>query len=209
MAYMTQAAADYDFLFKLVLVGDTGVGKSCLMTRFADDTFSYDTKTTVGVDFKIKTILVDGKTIKLQIWDTAGQERYRSFSSNFFRGAHGIILVYSVTLKDSFESIPSWIETLNKSAPVNVSTLLVGNKSDLATERVVGVASGSACAEKYGISFLETSARNATNVQQAFVTMATQIKNRMATSLPVVPEMNDSFRLESTPVNETYCCSYF
>ncbi|XP_046575615.1 ras-related protein Rab-1A-like isoform X2 [Haliotis rubra] len=177
MAYMLKAASDYDFLFKLVLIGDTGVGKSCLMTRFADDTFSFDTKTTVGVDFKIKTILVDGKTIKLQI--------------------------------DSFDSVPSWVETVNKTAPVNVSTLLIGNKSDLSAERVVGQASGSACAEKFGVSFLETSARNSTNVQQAFVTMATQIKNRIGNALPVVPEMNDSFRLESTPVNNTYCCSYF
>ncbi|XP_067682319.1 uncharacterized protein [Haliotis asinina] len=209
MAYMSKAASDYDFLFKLVLVGDTGVGKSCLMTRFADDTFSFDTKTTVGVDFKIKTVFVDGKIIKLQIWDTAGQERYRSFSSNFFRGAHGIILVYSITSKDSFDSVPSWVETVNKSAPVDVSTLLIGNKSDLSSERVVGHASGSACAEKFGISFLETSARNSTNVQQAFVTMATQIKNRIGNALPVVREMNDSFRLESTPVNDTYCCSYF
>ncbi|KAJ1619060.1 P-loop containing nucleoside triphosphate hydrolase protein [Pavlovales sp. CCMP2436] len=123
---------DYDYLFILVLIGDSGVGKSCLLLRFADDTWMDSYISTIGVDFKIRTIELDGKTIKLQIWDTAGQERFRTISSTYYRGAHGIIVVYDVTNGHSFGSVTEWLAEINKYARENVSKLLVGNKSDLA-----------------------------------------------------------------------------
>ena len=117
-------------MFKLVLIGDSGVGKSCLLLRFADDTYTESHISTIGVDFKIRTIQLDGKTIKLQIWDTAGQERFRTISSTYYRGAHGIIVVYDITNMDSFKNVKRWLTEIDKYARDNVSKLLVGNKMD-------------------------------------------------------------------------------
>merc|ERR1711896_105627 len=119
---------EYDFLFKLLLIGDSGVGKSCLLLRFADDTYQESYISTIGVDFKIRTIQLDGKTIKLQIWDTAGQERFRTITSSYYRGAHGIIVVYDTTDAESFRSVERWIKEIEKFAGVDVSISLCGNK---------------------------------------------------------------------------------
>mmetsp|Transcript_23772 Transcript_23772/g.70046 ORF Transcript_23772/g.70046 Transcript_23772/m.70046 type:complete len:207 (-) Transcript_23772:444-1064(-) len=172
---------DYDYLFILVLIGDSGVGKSCLLLRFADDTWLDSYISTIGVDFKIRTIELDGKTIKLQIWDTADQERFRTISSTYYRGAHGIIVVYDVTNKNSFDSVNDWLVEINKYARENVSKLLVGNKSDLAIgeARQVRFDAAKEFADKNRMPFLETSAKSANNVETAFLTMATEIKNRM------------------------------
>jgi len=171
---------EYDYLFKLLLIGDSGVGKSCLLLRFADDTYTESYISTIGVDFKIRTIELDGKTIKLQIWDTAGQERFRTITSSYYRGAHGIIVVYDVTDQESFNNVKQWLHEIDRYACENVNKLLVGNKSDLTSKRVVSFDSAKEFADNLGIEFLETSAKNATNVEQAFMTMAAQIKNRMA-----------------------------
>jgi len=122
---------EYDYLFKLLLIGDSGVGKSCMLLRFADDTYTESYISTIGVDFKIRTISLDGKTIKLQIWDTAGQERFRTISSTYYRGAHGIIVVYDITNHESFANVKRWLTEIDKYARENVNKLLVGNKSDL------------------------------------------------------------------------------
>merc|ERR1712159_656276 len=100
---------EYDYLFKLLLIGDSGVGKSCLLFRFADDTYQESYISTIGVDFKIRTVELEGKTIKLQIWDTAGQERFRTITSSYYRGAHGIIVVYDVTDQESFNNVKTWL----------------------------------------------------------------------------------------------------
>jgi len=173
---------EYDYLFKLLLIGDSGVGKSCLLLRFADDTYTESYISTIGVDFKIRTIELNGKTIKLQIWDTAGQERFRTITSSYYRGAHGIIVVYDVTDQVSFNNVKQWLQEIDRYACENVNKLLVGNKSDLVTKKVVDMNTAKEFADGLGIPFLETSAKNATNVEQAFILMATEIKNRMQLS---------------------------
>ena len=122
---------DYDHLFKLVLIGDTGVGKSCLLLRFADDAFTESYISTIGVDFRFRTVKVDGKTVKLQIWDTAGQERFRTITSAYYRGADGIIMVYDVTSQESFDHVSDWLTEVNRYASEGTCKLLVGNKSDM------------------------------------------------------------------------------
>jgi len=170
---------EYDYLFKLLLIGDSGVGKSCLLLRFADDTYTDSYISTIGVDFKIRTIELEGKTVKLQIWDTAGQERFRTITSSYYRGAHGIIIVYDVTDKESFSNVKNWIAEIDKYATENVNKLLVGNKCDLTSRKVVSYDEGKELADSLGIRFLETSAKNAHNVEQAFQLMASEIKSRV------------------------------
>eukprot|EP01005_Ploeotia_sp_CARIB1_P001355 NODE_293_length_1006_cov_809.797497_g286_i0.p1 GENE.NODE_293_length_1006_cov_809.797497_g286_i0~~NODE_293_length_1006_cov_809.797497_g286_i0.p1 ORF type:complete len:205 (-),score=37.41 NODE_293_length_1006_cov_809.797497_g286_i0:339-953(-) len=172
--------SEYDYLFKLLLIGDSGVGKSCLLLRFADDTYTESYISTIGVDFKIRTIELDGKTIKLQIWDTAGQERFRTITSSYYRGAHGIIVVYDVTDMESFNNVKTWLSEIDKYATDNVNKLLVGNKCDLVVKKVVDFNTAKDFADSLGIPFLETSAKNATNVEQAFMTMSAEIKRRIA-----------------------------
>ena len=175
---MASMNPEYDFLFKLLLIGDSGVGKSCLLLRFADDAYTESYISTIGVDFKIRTIELEGKTVKLQIWDTAGQERFRTITSSYYRGAHGIIVVYDITDMDTFNNVKTWLQEIDRYASEGVSKLLVGNKSDLGVKRVVEYASAKEYADGLGIPFLETSAKASTNVEQAFLTMAKQIKDR-------------------------------
>eukprot|EP01103_Thecamoeba_quadrilineata_P021266 TRINITY_DN96_c0_g1_i1.p1 TRINITY_DN96_c0_g1~~TRINITY_DN96_c0_g1_i1.p1 ORF type:complete len:214 (-),score=35.16 TRINITY_DN96_c0_g1_i1:109-711(-) len=171
-------SADYDHLFKLLLIGDSGVGKSCLLLRFTDDTYTESYISTIGVDFKIRTIDLEGKRIKLQIWDTAGQERFRTITSSYYRGAHGIIVVYDVTDQVSFNNVKQWLQEIDRYACESVNKLLVGNKCDLTTKKVVDSNTAKEFADGLQIPFLETSAKNATNVDQAFTTMAQEIKKR-------------------------------
>ncbi|GAB1868011.1 ras-related protein Rab-1A [Linepithema humile] len=176
---MSTMNPEYDYLFKLLLIGDSGVGKSCLLLRFADDTYTESYISTIGVDFKIRTIDLDGKTIKLQIWDTAGQERFRTITSSYYRGAHGIIVVYDCTDQETFNNVKQWLEEIDRYACDNVNKLLVGNKCDLHTKKVVDYTTAKEYADQLGIPFLETSAKNAMNVEQAFMTMAAEIKLRV------------------------------
>eukprot|EP00918_Siedleckia_nematoides_P077340 GHVU01169109.1.p1 GENE.GHVU01169109.1~~GHVU01169109.1.p1 ORF type:complete len:202 (+),score=54.66 GHVU01169109.1:191-796(+) len=173
-------ASEYDYLFKLLLIGDSGVGKSCLLLRFADDTYTESYISTIGVDFKIRTLELDGKTVKLQIWDTAGQERFRTITSSYYRGAHGIIVVYDVTDQESFNNVKQWMNEIDRYANEKVNKMLVGNKCDLTSKKVVQTDDAKQYAETLGIPFLETSAKDSTNVEQAFITMAAEIKARMA-----------------------------
>ncbi|KAG2195085.1 hypothetical protein INT46_002648 [Mucor plumbeus] len=179
--------AEYDYLFKLLLIGDSGVGKSCLLLRFADDTYTESYISTIGVDFvrrrKIRTIELEGKTVKLQIWDTAGQERFRTITSSYYRGAHGIIVVYDVTDADSFNNVKQWMQEIDRYAAEGVNKLLVGNKSDLTDKKVVEYTEAKEFADSITIPFLETSAKDSTNVEQAFLTMAKQIKDRMGATV--------------------------
>merc|ERR1712072_1112721 len=205
---LSEMNAEYDYLFKLLLIGDSGVGKSCLLLRFADDTYTESYISTIGVDFKIRTIELDGKTIKLQIWDTAGQERFRTITSSYYRGAHGIIVVYDVTDQESFNNVKQWLHEIDRYACENVNKLLVGNKNDLVKQRVVSTETAKEFADNLGIEFLETSAKNADNVEQAFMTMAAQIKNRMANA-PVQPGNKPNVNVGRTaPVggNKGGCC---
>ena len=174
------SATEYDFLFKLLLIGDSGVGKSCLLLRFADRKYTESYISTIGVDFKIRTIELEGKTIKLQIWDTAGQERFRTITSSYYRGAHGIIIVYDVTDHESFTNVKTWLSEIERYASDTVNKLLVGNKCDLTNKKVVDYEVAKDFADKVDMPFLETSAKAATNVETAFMRMASEIKNTMA-----------------------------
>ncbi|KAB1208565.1 Ras-related protein RABD1 [Morella rubra] len=167
-----------DYLFKLLLIGDSSVGKSCLLLRFADDSYVDSYISTIGVDFKIRTVELDGKTIKLQIWDTAGQERFRTITSSYYRGAHGIIIVYDVTEMESFNNVKQWLNEIDRYANDSVCKLLVGNKCDLVENKVVDTQTAKAFADELGIPFLETSAKDSINVEQAFLTMAGEIKKK-------------------------------
>ena len=192
------------------LIGDSGVGKSCLLFRFADDTYQESYISTIGVDFKIRTVELEGKTIKLQIWDTAGQERFRTITSSYYRGAHGIIVVYDVTDQESFNNVKTWLSEIDRYANENVNKLLVGNKSDLTSKKVVDYATAKAFADEIGIPFMETSAKNATNVEQAFVTMANEIKTRMASQPQAASGASRGATIrpgEGRPVNaKSSCC---
>ncbi|ROL49543.1 Ras-related protein Rab-1A [Anabarilius grahami] len=198
----------HDYLFKLLLIGDSGVGKSCLLLRFADDTYTESYISTIGVDFKIRTIELDGKTIKLQIWDTAGQERFRTITSSYYRGAHGIIVVYDVTDQESFNNVKQWLQEIDRYASENVNKLLVGNKCDLTTKKVVDYTTAKEFADSLGIPFLETSAKNATNVEQAFMTMAAEIKKRMGPGATAGGAEKSNVKIQSTPVKPASggCC---
>jgi len=198
--------AEYDYLFKLLLIGDSGVGKSCLLLRFADDTYTESYISTIGVDFKIRTIDLDGKTIKLQIWDTAGQERFRTITSSYYRGAHGIIVVYDTTDLESFNNVKQWLHEIDRYASDNVNKLLVGNKSDLTSKRAVSFDQAKEFADSLGIEFIETSAKNSTNVEKAFMMMASQIKARYK---PVTAAGNNNgVNLQGQSVNQKQggCC---
>jgi len=148
-----------------------------LLLRFAEDAFTDSYLSTIGVDFKIRTIELEGKMIKLQIWDTAGQERFRTIAAAYYRGAHGIVVVYDVTDNESFENVKGWLTEIDRYASENVKKLLIGNKSDLVERKVVEYSAAKDFADELSIPFVETSAKTSTNVEEAFLTMSKQIKD--------------------------------
>jgi len=158
---------DYDHLFKLLIIGDSGVGKSSLLLRFADNTFNGSYITTIGVDFKIKTIEVDGEKIKLQIWDTAGQERFRTITSTYYRGTHGVIIVYDVTNTDTFINVKRWLHEIDQNCDV-VNRILVGNKNDNPDRKTVQTIDAQQFANSMNIQLFETSAKENVNVEEMF-----------------------------------------
>ncbi|KAF8402995.1 hypothetical protein HHK36_011089 [Tetracentron sinense] len=166
---------EYDYLFKIVLIGDSGVGKSNILSRFTRNEFCLESKSTIGVEFATRTLQVDGKTVKAQIWDTAGQERYRAITSAYYRGAVGAFLVYDITKRQTFENVQRWLRELRDHADSNIVIMMAGNKSDLNHLRAVPEEDGQILAEKEGLSFLETSALEALNIEKAFQTILTEI----------------------------------
>ncbi|KAL3127736.1 putative rab1a protein [Cryptosporidium parvum] len=180
---------EYDFLFKLVLIGDSGVGKSCLLLRFADDSFTDSYITTIGVDFRFRTIKIDDKIIKLQIWDTAGQERFRTITSAYYRGADGVVLVYDTTSTSSFDHIDEWVTEVNRYT-TDSTKILIGNKCDLTSQKMVDFATGQKKAQELQVDFMESSAKNSTNVEECFVNIARKLlekklKNGETSSKPI------------------------
>ena len=158
-----------------MVIRDSGVGKSSLLLRYSDDTFIQNHIPTIGVDFKIRTIVLEGKTIKVQMWDTAGQERFKAISQTFYHGAHGIFLVYDMTNSVSFYNISKWNKDVEKYGTEDVKRVMIGNKCDL-YNKIVDFDSGKRLADAIGAPFLETSAKNNSNVSQAFLTMVESIK---------------------------------
>jgi len=190
------SAQEHDYFFKILLIGDSGVGKSCLLLRFADDSWTETHISTIGVDFKIKTLTIDGKTVKLQIWDTAGQERFRTITSSYYRGAQGIILVYDCTDRESFNNVKQWMGEIDRYACENVNKLLVGNKCDLQAEKTVDTNTAKEFADSYDIPFIETSAKTGFNVEKCFVQIATSIKNRMSAQNPNKPDGSSTIKVD-------------
>ncbi|KAH7855416.1 hypothetical protein Vadar_024604 [Vaccinium darrowii] len=166
---------EYDYLFKIVLIGDSGVGKSNILSRFTRNEFCLESKSTIGVEFATRTLQVEGKTVKAQIWDTAGQERYRAITSAYYRGAVGALLVYDITKRQTFENVLRWLRELRDHADSNIVIMLAGNKADLNHLRAVSDQDARLLAEKEGLSFLETSALEAMNIEKAFQTILLDI----------------------------------
>ena len=166
---------DYDVLFRLMILGDTGVGKTCLLQRFCDEEFRHSHIYTIGIDFKIKTIQVDDLKIRIQVWDTAGQERYRTITRQYYRKAQGMILAYDITDENSFLNIRNWASDASEYGDKMVQTILVGNKSDREDSRAVTYEEGNALAQQYGMPFLESSAYTDSNVKELFIAIAKRI----------------------------------
>ena len=165
----------YDYLFKILLLGNSNVGKSSIFLRFVEDKWNDVFVPTIGIDFKIKTFKLKNKVIKMQIWDTAGQERFKNIISTYYRGAHGILLMYDVTDYDSFKNLSNWIIDIEKNESKNVIKILIGNKMDLEDKRQVSFIKGKELADEYGMQFLETSVKLNQNVQEAFYTLSEEI----------------------------------
>ncbi|KAJ7536193.1 hypothetical protein O6H91_12G059400 [Diphasiastrum complanatum] len=236
---MTHRVDDqYDYLFKVVLIGDSGVGKSNLLSRFTRNEFCLESKSTIGVEFATRSIeegailkqecqslheskcflkqQVDGKTIKAQIWDTAGQERYRAITSAYYRGAVGALLVYDLTKHSTYDNIQRWLKELRDHADSNIVIMLVGNKSDLKHLRGVTTEEGQAFSEKEGLSFLETSALDSTNVERAFQSTLTEIYRIVSKKALASEELVSAVPGEGTQIllgdaeasKKRVCCSY-
>lgn len=168
---------EYDYLFKVVLIGDSGVGKSNLLSRFTRNEFSLETKATIGVEFATRSVTIANKVIKAQIWDTAGQERYRAITSAYYRGAVGAMLVYAINNRESFCNAERWLNELRDNADRNIMIMLVGNKSDLKHLREVPTEEAKDFAKKHNLSFMETSALDSSNVEEAFKSVIDSIYN--------------------------------
>uniref|UniRef100_H3BLG3 small monomeric GTPase n=1 Tax=Mus musculus TaxID=10090 RepID=H3BLG3_MOUSE len=195
----------YDVAFKVMLVGDSGVGKTCLLVRFKDGAFLAGTFiSTVGIDFRNKVLDVDGMKVKLQIWDTAGQERFRSVTHAYYRDAHALLLLYDITNKDSFDNIQAWLTEIQEYAQQDVVLMLLGNKVDSTQDRVVKREDGEKLAKEYGLPFMETSARTGLNVDLAFTAIAKELKQRSAKA-PSEPRfrLHDYVKREGRGVS---CC---
>ncbi|XXG55478.1 hypothetical protein AAC387_Pa03g3139 [Persea americana] len=177
MAAYTEEEHTEDYLFKIVLIGESAVGKSNLLSRFARNEFFPNSKSTIGVEFQTQRIEIDGKEIKAQIWDTAGQERFRAVTSAYYRGAVGALIVYDVSRRQTFDSIERWLNELQTHSDMNVVTILIGNKTDLKDGREVSTDEGKTLAEAQGLFFLETSALDSSNVATAFHTVVREIYN--------------------------------
>jgi len=188
MAQLMTDLEDHDFLYKVVVIGDSGVGKSNLIERYTKDTFKEETKTTIGVEFGHKTIKVDDKVIKAQIWDTAGQERFKALTRGYYRGALGALLVYSITNRVSFHNSETWLEELKTHADPGIIIMLVGNKSDLSSLREVPETEAKSFAQKNKLAFIETSAKEDYGVGQAFERLLLDIYKQQTSTIP--PEVS-------------------
>jgi len=199
--------AYYDQLFKIVLIGDSGVGKSNLLKRYIKDMFSADEKSTIGVEFATKIVeLGEGKRIKAQIWDTAGQERYRAITNAYYRRALGAMLLYDVASQQSFDHVEQWLTELREHASRNVVVMLVGNKTDLG-DRKVATEEGQRFADAEGLLFMETSALSGDNVERAFLSILEAVNEQVALTDP-----EDTNQLPNTSLNLSHpqksngCC---
>ncbi|GJS60996.1 Ras-related protein RabA6a-like protein [Tanacetum coccineum] len=209
---------DCDYLFKTVLIGDSAVGKSNLLSRFAKDEFYLDSKPTIGVEFAYRNTKVGDKTVKAQIWDTAGQERFRAITSSYYRGALGAMLVYDITRQGTFDNIKKWLHELREFGDRDMVIVLVGNKSDLVDLREVDVEDGQKLAQLENLYFMETSAKDNLNVEDVFLQMITKIysiasqKSLDAKKNESIPNLDGRKEIlvvvgEEAPSKQIGCCT--
>ncbi|XP_070847863.1 ras-related protein Rab-19-like [Chaetodon trifascialis] len=169
----------FDFLFKIILIGDSNVGKTCVVQNFKSGIFSEKQQNTIGVDFSVRTLDIEGKKVKMQVWDTAGQERFRTITQSYYRSAHGAIIAYDITRRPTFDSVTHWIKEVELYGASNVMLVLIGNKCDLEQERQVQFEEACNLANEMGIlAALETSAKESQNVEEAFMMMARELLAR-------------------------------
>ncbi|XP_071946539.1 ras-related protein Rab-26-like [Antedon mediterranea] len=197
----------YDFSCKVMLIGDSGVGKTCLLVRFKDGAFLAGSFiSTVGIDFRNKVVDVDGSKIKLQIWDTAGQERFRSVTHAYYRDAHALLLLYDVANRQSFDHIRSWVAEIKEYASDDVVVMLLGNKADISSDRVVRRDEGEKLARDHGIAFMETSAKTGLNVELAFIAVAKDLRSKK-TRKANDPSFSVKQYVDEQKVNPANCCT--
>ncbi|XP_068611110.1 ras-related protein Rab-19-like [Brachionichthys hirsutus] len=198
----------FDFLFKIVLIGDSNVGKTCVVQNFKSRTFSEKQQNTIGVDFSVRTLDIEGKKVKMQVWDTAGQERFRTITQSYYRSAHGAVIAYDITRKSTFESVTHWIKEVELYGAANAVLMLIGNKCDLEEERQVQFRKACNLAKERGLlAALETSAKESQNVEEAFMMMARELMARNGLNVQQDDaESNDTppvlLRSNSRPVND-------
>ncbi|EGT56361.1 CBN-RAB-3 protein [Caenorhabditis brenneri] len=198
-----QPDQNFDYMFKLLIIGNSSVGKTSFLFRYCDDSFTSAFVSTVGIDFKVKTVFRGDKRVKLQIWDTAGQERYRTITTAYYRGAMGFILMYDITNEESFNSVQDWCTQIKTYSWENAQVVLVGNKCDMDAERVVSMERGRQLADQLGLEFFETSAKENINVKAVFEKLVEIICDKMAESLDKDPQQPPKGqKLEANPTQK-------
>lgn len=207
---MSIATKNGDPTAKILIIGDSGVGKSCMMIRFSDNIYPENASTTVGIDYKAKKIKIDDVELKLTLWDTAGQEKYRALATSFYKNAMGIMVVFDLTNKISFENVRNWMRQIKKNADENVCKILIGNKLDAQYERVVNLNEIEDLARELGVQYFEVSAKTGQNVTTAFMQLSRDIKNKYFANLKTVTEQKQNITLkkdnEHDRMNKGKCC---
>ena len=210
--------SNYQYIFKLILIGNSGVGKSCILQRYMKHTFEESYKCTIGVDFLMKSIVINGQTVKLQLWDTAGQEKYKSMVSSYYRGANVALIVFDITNHQSFDSLPMWIENFYKNGPEQKNIILIGNRKDLADLRQVTQQEAEAFSETNNMMYFETSAKEGDNIEYIFNYAAEKLLefyggNNEATLKKQIAPNNDiqssnfkEIRIEESSNKKKNCC---
>lgn len=200
--------AEYDYTFKVVLIGDSGVGKSSILLKYVEDRFEPSFPYTIGIDFKIKNIIVGEKRVRVAVWDTAGQERFRTISTAHYRGAQAVIFVYDITNPESYNNIINWHLTLTKNIKDyhNLSMILVGNKTDLDESRKVRYSEGRRMADTYDMSFIETSAKDGSDISSIFDIVVGECIGKVAHLQGELCEEHTTIAIEDPPQEEKKCC---
>ena len=210
--------SNYQYIFKLILIGNSGVGKSCILQRYMKHTFNESYKCTIGVDFLMKSLVINGQTVKLQLWDTAGQEKYKSMVSSYYRGANVALIVFDLTNHQSFEALPLWIETFYKNGPEQKNIILIGNKKDLIELRQVTQQEAEAFSETNNMMYFETSAKEGDNIEYVFNYAAEKLlefyggnneailKRQMAPNDDIQSSNFKEIRIEESPSKKKICC---
>ena len=176
---------NYDYLIKILILGDSGTGKSAILLRYMDDEFNTSYITTIGIDFKVRTVTIKGKRVRVQVWDTAGQERFRTITQAYYIGCHGILIVYDCTDRDSFEHVQQWIRDLNnRTDDVGVNRMIIGNKVDLINQKVIDKTEGEKMSAEYNMKYFETSAKTGEKIEEVFTTILTDILDRLENNVP-------------------------